>query len=172
MIAAMQQAIFWLTLVAALGTGVVGGVFFAFSSFVMKSLARIAPNQGIAAMQSINIVVINPSFMLALFGTALLCIGLAIWAGINWARAGSAWIVGGAVLYVIGTAVWTIVFHVPRNDALAKIDPNAPESIAIWEQYVSVWTLGNHVRTAAAIAACACFVLALVRRAAEQNAMP
>lgn len=168
----MESTIHYATLVSALGTGIVGGVFFAFSSFLMKSLAKIAPSQGIAAMQSINVVVINPTFMLALFGTAVLCIALGIWAGINWARAGSGWIVGGAVLYVSGTAIWTIVFHVPRNDALAKIAPNAPESIRIWEQYVTVWTLGNHVRTAAAIAACACFILALVRRAAEQNGMP
>lgn len=168
----MQHAIVWLTLVAALGSGVVGGVFFAFSSFVMKSLAKIAPNQGIAAMQSINVVVINPSFMLALFGTALLCVALGVWAGINWSKAGSAWMMAGATSYVIGTAVWTIVFHVPRNDALAKLDPNAPASVAIWNDYVSVWTLGNHVRTAAAIGACACFILAMVRRAAEQNVVP
>ena len=50
---------FVLTLLAALGSGLIGGVFFAFSAFVMKALARLRPDQGIAAMQSINVTVLN-----------------------------------------------------------------------------------------------------------------
>ncbi len=60
---------------AALGSALVGGVFFAFSSFVMKALGRVPSSEGIAAMQSINVVVINPSFMGAFMGTALLSLG-------------------------------------------------------------------------------------------------
>ena len=67
-----------LTFLAALGTGSVGGVFFAFSSFVMKALSRLPPAQGIAAMQSINLSVINLSFAIQLFGTAALCVFLGI----------------------------------------------------------------------------------------------
>ena len=44
---------------ALLGAAVIGGVFFAFSSFIMKALARIPSPEGIAAMQSINVVVLN-----------------------------------------------------------------------------------------------------------------
>jgi uncharacterized membrane protein len=36
----------------------------------MSALARLQPSQGIAAMQSINITVINPWFMAAFLGTA------------------------------------------------------------------------------------------------------
>lgn len=60
-----------LTVVTALGCGLNAGVFFAFSSFVMKALARLQPAQGIAAMQSINLVAVTPAFMAALFGTAV-----------------------------------------------------------------------------------------------------
>jgi hypothetical protein len=52
-----------LVFVAAVGSGIVAGIFFAFSSFVMAALERIPPVQGIAAMNSINVTVINPSFM-------------------------------------------------------------------------------------------------------------
>ena len=52
-----------------------GGVFFAFSAFVMQALARLPPAQGIAAMQSINVAAVTPPFMVALFGTALACLG-------------------------------------------------------------------------------------------------
>jgi uncharacterized membrane protein len=62
--------LFGLTLFAALGCGLVAGVFFAFSTFVMKALARLPAPQGIAAMQSINVIVINPWFMTAFLGTA------------------------------------------------------------------------------------------------------
>ena len=60
--------------IALLGSALVGGVFFAFSSFVMKALARMPSSEGIAAMQSINVVVINPAFLGAFIGTALLSV--------------------------------------------------------------------------------------------------
>jgi uncharacterized membrane protein len=66
--------LFYLTFTAAIGCGLVAGVFFAFSTFVMPALARLQPAQGIAAMQSINITAINPLFMLALLGTAVACL--------------------------------------------------------------------------------------------------
>ena len=58
----------------AIACAAMGGVFFAFSSFVMRALARMPPAQGIAAMQSINIVAVTPVFMTALFGTAVACV--------------------------------------------------------------------------------------------------
>ena len=73
-----------LTVAAALGCGVNAGVFFAFSSFVMKALGRLQPAQGIAAMQSINRVAVTPVFMTALFGTAAACVAAAVWALVDW----------------------------------------------------------------------------------------
>lgn len=62
------------TFLSALGCGLVAGFFFAFSAVVMKALGKLPPAQGIAAMQSINVVVINPWFLTAFFGTALACV--------------------------------------------------------------------------------------------------
>lgn len=75
-----------LTLIAALGSGLMAGFFFAFSVSVMKALGRLPPAQGIAAMQSINVVVINPMFLVAFFGTAAVCVALAISALSTWSR--------------------------------------------------------------------------------------
>ena len=58
----------------AIGAALVAGIFYAFSTFVMQALGRLAPREGITAMQSINVVVINPLFFLAFFGTGLLCV--------------------------------------------------------------------------------------------------
>ena len=61
----MEGFLFVLTLFAALGCGVVAGVFFAFSTFVMRALARLPARQGIAAMQAINVAAVTPAFMMA-----------------------------------------------------------------------------------------------------------
>ncbi len=54
-----------------------GGIFFAFSSFVIPALGRIAPAQGIRAMQRINIDVCHWSFVVAFFGTPIACVAVA-----------------------------------------------------------------------------------------------
>ena len=57
----MSGVLYAATLVTALGCGLVAGVFFAFSTFVMAALRRLKPEEGIAAMQSINILAVTPS---------------------------------------------------------------------------------------------------------------
>jgi uncharacterized membrane protein len=160
-LAPLDQVIFVLTLLAALGCGLVAGVFFAFSTFVMRALARLAPHQGIAAMQSVNVVVINPWFMTAFLGTAVLCIALLILSLLRWHAASTACVLAGAVLYLVGTLLVTIVFNVPKNETLGKVAPADPGSVPLWGRYVAEWTRWNHVRTAAALAAAAAFSIAL-----------
>ena len=152
---------FALTLVAALGCGLVAGAFFAFSTFVMKALSRLPAREGIAAMQSINVVVLNPWFMTALFGTAAACVVALIFSLLRWNEARAVFLLAGAVLYLVGTVLVTIVFNVPRNEALAGIAPTDPNGATLWAAYVAGWTTWNHVRTAAALAAAASFSIAL-----------
>lgn len=144
---------FPLTLLTALGCGLVAGVFFAFSTFVMNALARLQPKEGIIAMQSINITAINPLFMLALFGTAMACIFLAISSVLKWHQPGAAYLLVGSLLYLIGTVIVTIAFNVPLNDALAIAKPDSTEGANLWARYLTNWTFWNHVRTIAALAA-------------------
>ena len=61
----MDEVLVVLTLVTALGCGLSAGALFAFSSFVMGALARLPVAQGIAAMNSINVVAVTPMFMTA-----------------------------------------------------------------------------------------------------------
>ena len=109
-----------LILISALGCGLVGGMFFAFSTFIMKALDRLPPAQGIAAMQSINVTVINPLFMAAFFGTAVACAILTISSLLSWHRPGSGVLLVGSLLYLFGTILVTIVFNVPGNDTLTR----------------------------------------------------
>lgn len=61
--ASVDHLLLPLRLLAALGCGLIAGVFIAFSTFVMKALARLPPDEGIAAMQSINVSVLNSWFI-------------------------------------------------------------------------------------------------------------
>ena len=94
----LTNLMFLLILLAALGTGVMGGLFFAFSTSVMNALARLPAAQGVAAMQSINIVILNPVFFVAFFGTAALCVVLTIAALLRWGEPGAAWLLAGSIL--------------------------------------------------------------------------
>ena len=150
------------TVAAALGCGSIGGVFFAFSAFVMNALARLPAAQGIAAMQSINVAVINPWFLSVFLGTAAACIGLAISALSNWQEPGATFILAGSLLYVAGTFGVTMACNVPLNDALAAMDASSDDGAKLWRRYVSRWTAWNHVRTLAAFAAALVLTMALV----------
>jgi uncharacterized membrane protein len=154
-----------LTLLSALGCGLIAGFFFAFSVCVMQALGKIEAPQGIAAMQSINVVVINPWFMSAFFGTAALCLAAVIAAATRWDDARAVyWLAGGAI-YLGGTIAVTMMFNVPRNNLLAALDPSSPEAAAYWRSYLSTWTQWNHVRTVAPLLASLLFICAFRLRA-------
>ncbi len=152
--------LFLLKIFAAIGCGLVAGVFFAFSTFVMKALAQQPPTQGIATMQSINITVINPLFMGAFLGTGVACIILGIYSIARWSQLSPYLLVGG-FLYLSGTLGVTFIFNVPMNDALAIADPKSTEGVDLWARYLTNWTFWNHVRTIAAIIASISLTLSL-----------
>jgi uncharacterized membrane protein len=158
----MTERLFWtMQLVTALGSGLIAGVFFAFSVFIMNALARLPAAQGMAAMQSINITVINPLMMTALFGTGLLCLvlgGKAVW---QWQQAGSAYLLAASLLYLIGVVLVTMLGNVPLNDALAQTEPSSVEAAQLWTRYLTDWTKWNHIRTLAGFVAAALFIIGL-----------
>ncbi|WP_243147258.1 anthrone oxygenase family protein [Scytonema sp. UIC 10036] len=104
-------------------------------------------------MQSINITAINPLFMVALFGTALACLFLAIASLSKWHQPGAVYLLLGSLLYLVGTVVVTIAFNVPLNNALAIAKPDSTEGANLWARYLTDWTRWNHVRTIAAFGA-------------------
>jgi uncharacterized membrane protein len=150
-----------LTIIAALGSGLVAGFFFSFSFVIMGSLERVPAAQAMVTMQTINVVVLNAWFFAAFFGTALICLALAVLAFMPWSS-DSITLLLGCALYLIGTIFVTMRFNVPLNNALAKADPASDDGVVLWARYLKVWTAWNHMRTAAPLAACACFILALL----------
>jgi uncharacterized membrane protein len=154
-----QQYYFSLKLLAILGCGLIAGVFFAFSSFIMTALARRPSAQGIAAMQSINIAVINPFFMLVFLGTGVVCLLLLVGAIGNRSLPNSPYLLAGSLLYLIGALGVTIGCNIPLNNELAVTQPNSSEAANIWTQYLARWTTWNHLRTVASLGAMIAFLL-------------
>jgi len=158
----MTGLLYTATLATALGCGLVAGVFFAFSTFVMPALKRLPPAHGIAAMQSINKLAVTPAFMTALFGTAVACLGLVVWAAISSGERPAALVLTGGALYIVGTIGVTIACNVPLNDRLATLHPQeGADAAGRWEEYATRWTAWNHVRATAAFAASATLTIAL-----------
>lgn len=153
-----------LEILAIIGTGLTAGIFFAFSTFVMAAFARIPPEQGIAAMNSINITVINPWFMTVFMGTPVLCAVLAIMAFFKWSEPGAAIIIAACLVYIVGSFVVTMVFNVPLNDALAAVTSADGEGGALWTRYLSEWTFWNTVRTVLPLVAMLLFIWGLIAR--------
>lgn len=148
-----------LTLLAAIGSGLIAGVFFIFSVAVMPALARVTPNEGINSMKSINIVIVNPIFLLAFLGTTILCFTLAILSVFGWNRSGSSILLTGALLYLAAIVI-TAAFNIPMNNELDKLVVSDPQAPAFWTKYLSDWTLWNHVRGLAALASTALLIWA------------
>lgn len=150
-----------LTLLAVLASGLMAGLFFIFSVAIMPALARLPAANGIAAMQSINVVILNPLFLIAFMGGAVVCGALLVAAITGWTGTGATLTVIGALLYLAGMFGVTMAFNVPLNNALDKASPGTAEAAALWTRYLSVWTAWKHVRAASSVGALAAFAMAL-----------
>ena len=150
-----------LTFISALGAGLVSGLLFIFSVCIMKALGRLPAEQGMAAMQSINVAILNPWFLLAFFGTGVASVVLSIAAVFRWGATGIPFVLAGSLIYLFGVILVTMLCNVPLNDALAAAEPAKAGSADLWSRYIGVWTGWNHVRTVAALASLAAFIAAL-----------
>ncbi len=153
----------WQETVAVAGVvaaGINGGAFFTFSNFVMPALAKLPPAQGTAAMQAINVAAPNPAFMATIFGAGLIGVPAAVSAFGNLDEPQAKYYIAAAAMSLATIAI-TAAFHVPRNDALAGLDPDAASTVAEWAEYLVTWTRGNHVRMVTSVASAAFYALAL-----------
>jgi uncharacterized membrane protein len=155
----MSQLTSILVVTALLGSGLICGVFFAFSTFIMQALANLTPQEGIRAMQSINRVVLNPAFLGVFTGTAIVA-GLVVLFSMLSGEGQIHWLIIGSLFYIVGTFLVTGLFNVPLNDELADSPPHT--SALFWADYLKRWTFWNHVRTINAFIATLALTLSLL----------
>jgi uncharacterized membrane protein len=144
----------------ALGCGLMAGLYFAFSVFIMSALDRLGPTAGAAAMNSINAVILRSLFMPIFLLTSLASLALSVIGAMQWGESGATLLIAGGLTYFVGMFVVTMAFNVPLNNQLQS--SQAAEVEANWRRYVVAWTRWNHVRTLASLAASALFIAALI----------
>jgi uncharacterized membrane protein len=153
-----------LTTLAAIGSAAVGGLFYAFSTFVMKGLDRTEPTEAITAMRGINAEAqANAPFLVMFFGSALLAIAVAVVALTRIGQPGSWYLLVGSV-FGIGAAFVTMAFNVPLNNHLDGVDPaalSAADAAREWQAYLSTWTAWNHVRSVSGLVGAALLLIGL-----------
>lgn len=147
-----------LLIVATVGAGVTSGLFFIFSNTIMSAFDRLPAAGAVAAMNSINRVILNPVFFLAFFGTGILGLVLMILSASR-PEGFDLLLASGAGVYVLGSIGVTMVYNVPLNNRLMAVSPTANDLAAQWAAYRGPWTRWNHVRTVACLLATAAFAL-------------
>ena len=157
----MSPTMFGLTLAALLGSALVAGAFFAFSTFVMDALDRTSPSHAIETFQKIDETVVRPGFMIAFVGTAILALVLGVHAVLTWGDRRATFLLVAGLLYIVGCFILTMVHHIPLNDHLDSIDPNSAAAATEWRHFFDSWMPWNHVRTVAPLASTALYAVAL-----------
>jgi len=149
-------------LLALVGSGLMAGLFFAFSVAVMPALAHEPVPAAMTAMQRINVAIVRPVFLLVFVGTLVVAVAAAIFSVLD-PDAATPWGVAGAVLYLVTSVGLTAGYHVPRNNALVAADPATAEGAGLWATYLREWVPWNHVRAIGCVLATASFAIALAR---------
>ncbi len=157
----MDQLIFVMTILAALGTGLLAGNFFAFSAFLMKALGRLPAERGIVAMQAITTAIRSPVFLVLFFGTTALCAVLAGAALLHLEKPGTGYLLAGSLLFLLGAFPVTMMGNVPLNTQLIAATPDTKDGRDLWKRFQASWVMWNHVRTIDALGSCALLILAL-----------
>ncbi|MEV6558146.1 anthrone oxygenase family protein [Nocardia sp. NPDC051756] len=150
--------------VAAVLAGLMAGLFAGFAYSVMPALGRSSDGVFVEVMQNINVVIVNPLFMVLFMGGLAAAVAAVL---TNW-RPGSAavrnWAVAGFFCYLLMFAITTGI-SVPLNDKLAAAgDPaQIADLAAVRAQFEGPWVAWNIARAVASVGALGCFALALLR---------
>lgn len=144
----------------ALWTMLTGGVFKAFSEFVMRGLAQAGPGSAIAAMQGINRTVLRTEFVFAILALGAITPGFALYASVALDGTAAVLIVAAAAIYLPSTLFMTMLGNVPMNNRLDRVDPASAEGTEYWAHYVRRWTTLNHFRTLGCIVTGTLYALA------------
>jgi uncharacterized membrane protein len=159
----MSIVFFFLIQFAILAYALVGGVFLAFSDFIMRSLALTGGHGGVEAMQVINREVFRWVFMALFLGMAAVSLIIAGYGAFGLSGPAGTLIMMAGLVYLIGCFGVTVFFNVPMNEALAGMEMSSGTTRDYWLQtYVPRWTFWNSVRTIACAVSAALLLFGLL----------
>ncbi len=147
---------------ATLVTGLMAGLFFAYSCSVMPGLAATDDRTFAGTMQWINRRILNGWFLAAFLGAVLL-IALAVVLHLSVGGRVLAWTAAALVLY-LATLMTTMRWNVPLNDRLDAAGPvdRIADLAAVRERFEASWVRWNLARTVTNVLAFACLIGALL----------
>lgn len=146
----------------ALWSAVIGGVFSAFSEFVMAALRHARPAAGIEAMQQINTAVIPSQFVTGILVIPVFSMALAAYATTVFEGVVVAIVYLAAAVYGCSVFLITVAGNVPMNNRLAGLEPASAEAEDYWGVYTRRWTRLNHYRSVGAVITAGLYVIAAV----------
>ena len=159
----MDTAFLLLILFAVIAYALVGGIFLAFSDFIMRSLVLTGGHGGIEAMQVINREVFRWVFMALFLGMAAVSLIVAGYAAFGLSGPAGKLIMLAGLVYLIGCFAVTVFINVPMNEALAGMEVSLETTRDYWSQtYVPRWTFWNSVRASACVASALLLLVGLV----------
>ena len=159
----MSNWFLFLSQFSIIAFALIGGVFLAFSDFIMRSLGTATSTSGIEVMQTINREVFKWVFMTLFLGMAPVSVVIIGYAYMNLTGPGAILIMLSAGLYLVGVFGVTLVFNVPLNKRLAGMDFTSEAASDFWNtRYLPDWTFWNSVRTFASILAASLYLFAMV----------
>ena len=148
---------------AILAYALVGGVFLAFSDFIMRALSLTGGTGGVEAMQVINREVFRWIFMALFLGMAVASLVVAAYGYVHIGGGPGMLMMISGLVYVIACFGVTVFFNVPMNEALASMDLSSEATREYWTgTYLPRWTFWNTVRTLACCVSSALLLFGLL----------
>ena len=148
---------------AILAYSFVGGVFLAFSDFIMRALAKTSGHGGVEAMQTINREVFRWVFMTLFFGLAVVSLVIAAYSALALTGPAGTLIMLAGLFYLVGCFGVTVFFNVPMNNVLDGMEAMDANTRDYWfHVYVPRWTFWNSVRTVACAASAKLMLFGLI----------
>lgn len=139
--------IYHLTFLVTVGAGLMAGVYFAFSAFVMQSLNQLDNESAADAMNAINRIILRSGFLPLFFISSAIYLILLLVAMSDSSIVGRWLLISASVFYLVGMFLCTVLFNVPLNNQLANSSNNPIQKNKTWNHYMTYWTRWNHVRT-------------------------
>jgi uncharacterized membrane protein len=146
----------------ALWSAVIGGVFSAFSEFVMAGLLRATPAGGIEVMQHINRTVLKTQFVAGILSIVPLSVLFALYGIVVFEGTALVTLILAPLIYLPSVFLMTVFGNVPMNNKLESLDHSSAQARDYWLEYGRKWTRLNHARYIGSVLTAGLYIIAAV----------
>ncbi len=163
-----MEALYIVTIAAALLCGLVTGLLFGFAVVAMPGLGTLNDGAFLRGFQVMDRVIQNrqPLFMVAWVGSVLAVVATAVLGIAELDGADLLLALAAAVVYLLGVQVPTAAINIPLNNAIQAIDPETLDAEAqrrARQDFEARWNQWNGIRTAMGVVTTVLLLVLLLR---------